>query len=150
MLTIFSSIAIGQNSEQMMLIKEFYHNLYKENIAPEKMVEKYIFYKGDKGRSNAIKSIQQLRDSSISNDKHFLLLRNDILNKNYTVQHYDEFNNKDIVKFSELDNQFKTNIYKVTPKSTIPNYILIQGNKIASFFGFQKGENSSYIFITYQ
>ena len=147
---MFSSIAMGQNPEQMILIKEFYHNLYKENITPEKMVEKYILYEGAQGFSNAIKSIQQLRDSSSSNDEHFLLLRNDILNKDFTVQQYDQLSDTDIAKFREIDDQFKSNIYKVTPKSTIPNYILIQGNKIASFFGFQKGENSSYIFMSYQ
>lgn len=147
---MFSWIAMGQNPEQMILIKEFYHNLYKENITPEKMVEKYILYEGAQGLSNAIKSIQQLRDSSSSNDEHFLLLRNDILNKDFTVQQYDQFSDTDIARFREIDDQFKSNIYKVTPKSTIPNYILIQENKIASFFGFQKGENSSYIFMSYQ
>ncbi|KKX47409.1 hypothetical protein [Sphingobacterium sp. IITKGP-BTPF85] len=149
-LTLFSSIVIGQNSERMILIKDFYQNLYKKNITPEKMVEKYIFYKGTKGHSNAIKSIQQLRDSTSASDDHFLLLRNDILNEDFTVQQYNQFSDIDIAKFSELDDQFKCNIYKVTPKSTIPNFILIQENKIASFFGFQKGENSSYLFLTYQ
>lgn len=49
---------------------------------------------------------------SSSTDKHFILLRNNILNENFNVHQYDEFSDIDIAKFNKLDGQFKNNIYK--------------------------------------
>lgn len=49
-----------------------------------------------------------------------------------------------------LTEKVKNNLYKVSTKHTIPGYILLKSDKIASFFGFKKAGSESHTFIVYQ
>ena len=66
-----------------------------------------------------------------------------------SISHYNSFSTDDKLKFNKLTEAMRDNVFKIKLKYTIPAFILIDKDKIESFFGFQKG-GSEYFFMVFR
>jgi hypothetical protein len=148
MITIFSSLSKAQISDQNYLIRTFYEKVYDSNISSRDIVSNYVVYTDTVGYNNAVGTIESLRDPD-NLGEHFSSLRKDITNKDFTLTSYSLFDDKEKAKFQDLNAVDRNNIYRLNPKNTIQQYLLIKENKICSFFGFQKTGSDTYTFIVY-
>ncbi|QIH35580.1 hypothetical protein [Sphingobacterium sp. DR205] len=148
MLIALSTFYKGQN-DQRQLIELFYKKIYDLNISPEQIVKDHIIYSDTIGFEHALGSVKSLRQPLSNANEHFSLLKKDIENRDYVISHFDSFGENEKTKFHYLEEKDRTNVYRLSPKNTIEQYILIKGNKIRSFFGVQKTGASGYTFIIY-
>lgn len=148
MIIIFSSLCKAQIKDQNHLIKVFYEKVYNSNVSPKEIVLNYVVYNDSAGYNNAIGAIESLRDPN-SLGEHFSLLKKDITNKDFILTSYRLFDSKEKAKFHDLNEVDRNNIYRLNPKNTIQQYLLIRGNRICSFFGFQKTGSETYTFIVF-
>ena len=147
--TGFSYLCSGQEEDKSQLVLQFYDKLYDLNISPDQIFRDYIVYTDSIGYMNALLSIMNLRQPVGNAEEHFNLLKKDIMNKEFGLLRYAFFEDNEQVKFRYLSNKDRDNVYSISPKHTIKQYILIKGNKIRSFFGFEKTGNDEYTFIVY-
>ncbi len=149
MLFILNVNAQSNVNAKIELIKRFYMALYNKHISPEDVVAKYVKYRDTAGYKEALATIMHFRNPADGNKGHFSLLKKDITEKNFSICNYSATSKEDKTKFDSLKEIDKNNIYKVKPKHTIPQYILIEKETIVSFFGFEK-PGANYTFIVYQ
>lgn len=151
LLLVISSNSIGQeSSDNSKILKEFYTDLCCDNIAPEKIASKYIQYLNKREYKKAVNMMIDFRKLATEEKGHFFLLKKDILENNFSISPYSSFDDDDKIKFNNIAEEKRNNVYKVNPRSTIPQYILFENNKIVSFFGFQKAGYDEYYFIGFQ
>ena len=62
------------------------------------------------------------------------MFKKDIIENNFTLSSYDTFRDVDKAKFKNLAKKKRKNVYKIDLKNTIPQYILVENDKIISFF----------------
>jgi hypothetical protein len=146
---VFSSLCKAQIDDQNYLIRTFYEKVYNSKVSAEQIVSDYIIYNDSMGYNNAINTIISLRDPKNNLGEHFSLLGKDIINREFTLTSYNLFDDQEKSKFQNLDSLDRNNIYRLNPKNTIQQYLLVKGNKICSFFGFQKAGSDTYTFIVY-
>ncbi|MFH6935578.1 hypothetical protein [Flavobacterium sp. FlaQc-30] len=151
-LLVVNSFSInGQEvTDHSQILKEFYFDLYADNITPEEIVSEYILYSDASQYKKAIDMVLDFRNLAIEENEHFGLLKKDIKENNFSISAYSYFDESDKVKFTEVAKEKRNNIYKVTLKNTIPQYVLLENNKIVSFFGFQKAGSNEYYFVGFQ
>lgn len=151
-LLLVTSLTInGQGvTDHRQMLKDFYKDLYTDNIAPEEIVSEYILYLDESQYKKATDMVLDFRKLALEESGHFGFLRKDIKENNFSISAYSSFDDSDKVKFTKVAEEKRNNIYKVTLKNTIPQYVLLENNKIVSFFGFQKGGYNEYYFIVFE
>ena len=71
------------------------------------------------------------------------------MENNFFISSYNSFPETDKIKFKNLVEDKRKEIYKVDLRNGAPQYFLIEKDKIVSFFGFQKAGSEDYTFIVF-
>jgi len=145
----YSLDSYGQENNEVKLIKDFYNALYINNINPEEILSKYIKYSDADQYKKGISMIVDFRSFAKEENGNFFLLKKDIVENNFSISSYTSFDEIDKAKFNNLEEKKRENVHKVDLKHSIPQYILIENDKIVSFFGFQKASSNDYTFIVF-
>lgn len=146
---IFPLFSYSQENKGIKLIESFYRELYINDITSEEIVYKYIAYSDEEQHKKAVYMVMDFRNLAIDESGHFFLFKKDIIENNFTLSSYDTFRDVDKAKFKNLAKKKRKNVYKIDLKNTIPQYILVENDKIISFFGFQKAGYDDYIFVVF-
>lgn len=148
LLIIIPSNIIGQESiDSSKMLNEFYTELFNDNVTPEEIVSSYVHYLDKNEYKKAVNMIMDFRKLAIEERGQFFLLKKDIQENNFSISSYNSFGNDEKVKFNTIAQEKRNNIYKINLGSAIPQYILLDNYKIASFFGFKKAGYDEYYFI---
>lgn len=139
----------SQESNEIKLIKDFYKALYINNINPEEIVSQYLKYSDADQYKKGTSMIIDFRNFAKEENGNFFLLKKDVVENNFSISSYNSFNEIDKAKFNNLEEKKRENVFKVDLKHSIPQYILIENDKIVSFFGFQKASSNDYTFIVF-
>ncbi|MFD2554780.1 hypothetical protein [Sphingobacterium tabacisoli] len=150
MTTVLFLTAHGQGKVPSDQIRTFYSKLYNLTINPADIVKEYIIYSDSIGYNSAVATIESFRNPVNGEGEHFMLLKHDIQHNDYILSAYESFVDQEKMKFQYLDNIQHLQLYKISPKHTINQYILMKDNKIHSFAGFQKRGSDTYTFIVYE
>jgi hypothetical protein len=145
----FPLVIYSQENNRVKLIEDFYRELCIKDVAPEEIVSNYIGYSGEDQYNKAIHMVIDLRNLGNEESGHFFLLKRDISENDFFISSYDNFSEIDKAKFKNLAKNKRKNVYKINLKNTIPQYILMEKDKIISFFGFQKAGSDDHIFIVF-
>ena len=130
------------------LIRTFYRDIFGDIKSPEEIVREYVVY-SDSNYQDAIKSVNYFRMGSSNNESFVIAFKKNLINNRIGLIGHNEFKEEDKAKFLKLDQKRLQDIYKLSIGDYPPIYVLLLGQKIESFFGFQKAGDNEYLFIIY-
>lgn len=149
-LLVLCSIFSTSFCQEISIIKNFYNDLYNLNCNEEKIVKKYILYRGKTQLTNATNTLKELKNPVDGADSFLGLLKHNISKSDYSIQHYDKFDECEKKMFNRIKKSLKSSIYKIKLNNyPINSYMLVQSNKIISLIGFKKGDIDDFVFLIY-
>lgn len=128
------------------LIKTFYKQIFERQKSLEEIVEKYVVYV-DSNYQDAVNSVGFFQQGA--HESYVASLEENMLSDNINLVGYEEFKEEDKAKFLRFNPKRYQDIYKLTFADYPPIYVLVKDHQIESFFGFQKAQDDSYLFIIY-
>lgn len=128
------------------LIKTFYKQIFEKQKSPEEIVDEYVVYV-DPHYQDAVNSVEYFQKGT--HESFVAAFKENILNDNIKLIGFEEFKEEDKAKFLRFNPKRYPDIYKLTFSNYPPIYVLVKNHQIESFFGFQKAQDDSYLFIIY-
>ena len=128
------------------LIKTFYKEIFEGQKWSDEIVDKYVVYV-DSNYEHAVNSVEYFQKGT--HESFVAAFKENILNDNIKLIGYEEFKEEDKAKFLRFNPKRYPDIYKLTFADYPPIYVLVKDHQIESFFGFQKAQDDSYLFIIY-
>ncbi|MDL2142458.1 hypothetical protein QQY79_07990 [Flavobacterium tructae] len=145
----YSLDSYGQENNEIKLIRDFYKALYINDIDPEEIVARYIKCSDADQCKKGVYMVMDFRNLANEEKGNFFLLKKDIMENNFFISSYNSFPETAKIKFKNLVEDKRKEIYKVDLRNGAPQYFLIEKDKIVSFFGFQKAGSEDYTFIVF-
>ncbi len=147
LLTINISVSQEINPTKQ-LIKNFYKDMFDNIKSPEEILKEYVVY-SDSSLNDALSTISYYRLGSSHDEKFVISLKESVNNNSIKIVGYDEFKEEDKVKFLSHNKNRHQDIYKLSFDKEYSLYVRVKGQKIESFFGFQKAGDDNYYFLIY-
>ena len=143
------NISVSQEiNPTKQLIKNFYKDIFNNIKSPEEILKEYVVY-SDSSVNDALSTINYYQEGSNHNEAFVISLKESMRNNTIKLLGYDEFKEEDKVKFLRFNQKRLQDIYKLSFDKNYSLYVLVKGQKIESFFGFQKAGDDHYYFIIY-
>jgi len=155
-ITLINITLIGNNTlsaqeqPRTNIIKNFYTQMFAEDIKAEDLVKNLIRYADTLSFKNTVNALLDIRNPKNEISDNFILMKDDITNNKIKIYDYKSFTPKDKSKFIFLDPLRRKDVYKVIFKNAMPSFILLNDNKIESFIGFQKPGSEVYTFLVFE
>lgn len=135
-----------ETNSDKQLIKTFYKQIFERQKSLEEIVDKYVVYV-DSNYDDAINSVKYFQKGTP--EPFVAAFKENILNDSIKLVGYEEFKEEDKAKFLRFNPKRYPDIYKLSFEDYPPIYVLVKDHQIESFFGFQKAQDDSYLFIIY-